>query len=119
MKYWLGWILIPFLVGCKSTIPSESITNGVIHDLNAHQQAISVLDKQTAKECKTDAFMASLNALKSQTESIAGQVKSISNACQTEKRVLEQSITIRNIIIGILVAVLVGILVLILKFRKL
>jgi len=117
MKYLLGWILIPLLVGCKSTIPSESITTGVISDLNAHQQAISILDKQTTKECKTDAFMASLNALKSQTESIAGQVKSITNACQTEKRVLEQSITIRNIIIGILGSIVGLILLLIIKRR--
>ena len=118
MKYWLGWILIPLLVGCKSTIPSESITHGVISDLNAHQQAISILDKQTTKECKTDAFLASLNALKTQTESIAGQVKSISNACQTEKRVLEQSITIRNIVIGILLTLLFVIIFLWLRFKR-
>jgi len=103
MKY-LPIICLLFLVGCKSAVPSESIANGVINDLNAHQQAIQVLDKQTTKECKTDAFLASLNALKTQTESIAGQVKSISQACRTEKRVLEQSITIREIIIGILLA---------------
>ena len=106
MKYWLGFILIPLLVGCKSTIPSESIAKGVISDLNAHQQAITVLDKQTAKECKTDAFLASLNALKSQTESIAGQVKSISQACQTEKEVLKRDITIREIMIMVLVGVI-------------
>ena len=110
MKYLLGFILIPLLVGCKTSIPSEGITNSVIKDLNAHQQAISVLDKQTSKECKTDAFVASLNALKSQTESMIGQVKSISQACKTEKVVLERDITIREIIIGIL-ALLVGILV--------
>lgn len=95
------------LTACRSTIPSENITHGVISDLNAHQQAISTLDKQTTKECKTDAFLASLNALKAQTDSIAGQVKSISQACQTEKRVLEQSITIREIIIGILGSLLI------------
>jgi len=118
MKYLLVWILtILLLSGCKSTIPSESIATGVISDLNAHQQAISILDKQTAKECKTDAFMASLTALKSQTESIAGQVKSITNACQTEKRVLEQSITIRNIIIGTLGAIIGLILFVIIRRR--
>ena len=117
MKYWLGYILIPLLVGCKSTIPSESISQQVVSDLNAHQQAINTLDKQTTKECKTDAFVATLNALKSQTESIAGQVKSISQACQTEKVVLEQKITIREIMITVLLAIL-GILVYLFIRRK-
>lgn len=101
MKY-ITILFLLFLTACKSTIPSESIAQGVINDLNAHQQAIQVLDKQTTKECKTDAFLASLNALKQQTDSIAGQVKSINQACQTEKRVLERDITIREIIIAIL-----------------
>ena len=117
MKYWLGFILIPLLVGCKSTIPSESIAKGVISDLNAHQQAITVLDRQTYAECKTDAFLASLNALKSQTESIAGQVKSISQACQTEKVVLEQKITIRDIMIWVLLAILGGLVYLFIRRR--
>ena len=112
---WLPIICLLFLVGCKSTVPSESITHSVINDLNAHQQAIKTLDKQTTKECKTDAFLASLNALKTQTDSIAGQVKSISQACQTEKRVLEQSITIREIIIGILIVVTALLLYIIIK----
>lgn len=105
MKY-LPLICLLFLVGCKSTIPSESIGHQVINDLNAHQQAIATLDKQTTKECRTDAFVASLNALKSQTESMAGQVKSLSQACKTEKVVLEQKITIREIMIFILLAVI-------------
>ena len=104
MKWYFPVFCFLLLTACKSTIPSESIAQGVVSDLNAHQQAIQVLEKQTTKECKTDAFLASLNALKTQTESIAGQVKSISQACQTEKRVLEQSITIREIVIGVLLA---------------
>lgn len=104
---WFLPICFLFLTACKSTIPSESIAHGVINDLNAHQQAISTLDKQTTKECKTDAFLTSLNALKQQTDSIAGQVKSISQACQTEKRVLERDITIREIIICVLFGLLV------------
>lgn len=106
MKY-LPLICLLFLVGCKSTIPSESIASGVISDLNAHQQAIKTLDKQTTKECKTEAFLTSLNALQSQTKSIAGQVKSISQACQTEKEVLKRDITIREITILILGALLI------------
>ena len=98
------------LTSCKTTIPSENITQGVINDLNTHQQAIQVLEKQTTKECKTDAFVASLNALKSQTESIAGQVKSISQACHTEKEVLKRDITIREIMIFVLLGI-IGVLV--------
>lgn len=116
MRY-LPLICILLLSACKSTIPSESIASGVISDLNAHQQAIKILDKQTTSECKTQAFLTSLNALKSQTESIAGQVKSISQACQTEKRVLEQSITIREIVIGVLLALL-GVLIYLFIRRK-
>lgn len=108
MKY-LPLIFLLFLVGCKTTIPSESIANGVINDLNAHQQAIATLDKQTTKECKTEAFVVSLNALKSQTESMLGQVKSLTQACKTEKVVLEQKITIREIMICVLLGI-IGIL---------
>lgn len=110
MKSFLPLICFLLLTACKSTIPSESIAQGVINDLKAHEQAIVTLDKQTSKECKTDAFMASLNALKSQTESIAGQVKSISQACQTEKEVLKRDITIREIMIFVLLGI-IGILV--------
>ena len=117
MKYWLGFILIPLLVGCRSTIPSESISQQVVSDLKAHEQAISTLDKQTSKECKTEAFVASLNALKSQTESMVGQVKSLSQACKTEKVVLEQKITIREIMICVLLAIL-GVLVYLFIRRK-
>ena len=117
MRY-LPIICFLFLAACKSTIPSESIASGVIKDLNAHQQAIATLDKQTTKECKTDAFVASLNALKSQTESIAGQVKSISQACKTEKVVLERDITIREIIIGILLALLIVLAFLFVRFKR-
>lgn len=115
MRYLFLFCLF-FLVSCKSTVPSESIASGVLSDLHTHQQAINNLDKQTSKECKTDAFMTSLKTLKSQTDSIAGQVKSISQACKTEKVILEQSITIREIIIGILLAVIA--LFLFLRFRR-
>ena len=111
-------ICLLFLTACKSTIPSETIANGVIKDLNTHQQTITNLEKQTSKECKTEAFMASLNAIKNQTESISGQVKSISQACQTEKRILEQSVLIRNIIIGILTSVLALLLFLLIRFKR-
>lgn len=113
MKY-LPLICLLFLFGCKSTVPSTSIANQVISDLNAHQKAIEQLDKQVTKECKSEVFVATLNSLKAQTNSISGQVKSISNACKVEKEVLEGQLTIRNIII----MVLVGILLLILFLRS-
>lgn len=96
-----------FLVGCKSTPPSEVISNTVVNGLQSHTQAISLLEKQTTPECKTEAFIANLNALKSQTENMVGQVKSISQSCKVEKQVLEKSIIIRNIVIGILASLLV------------
>lgn len=105
MKYLLP-ICFLFLTACRSTIPSESISHQVISDLTAHEQAIQTLDKQVTKECKSDAFVATLNALKSQTESIKGQVKSITQACKTEKVVLERDITIREIIIAVLLGIL-------------
>ena len=119
MNYrWILLVLILFLVGCKSTIPSETISQSVIKDLNAHQQAISTLEKQTSKECKTDAFIASLNAIKTQTESIAGQVKSISEACQSEKAVLEKEKTIKDIMILVLVGILALVLFFWIKIRR-
>ena len=102
----LPLICLLLLTACKSTIPSESITQVVVKDLNAHKEAIQTLEKQTPKECQTDAFMLSINTLREQTDSIAGQVKSITKACQTEKVVLERDITIREIIIMVLGVVL-------------
>ena len=99
----VGFLL---LAGCKSTPPSEVISNTVINGLQSHTQAIDLLEKQTTPECKTDAFVANLNALKSQTENLVGQVKSISQSCKTEKQVIYQGITIRNIIIGVLAGIL-------------
>ena len=104
-KACLGIFLL--LAACKSTPPSEVISNTVVNGLQSHTQAIELLEKQTTPECKTDAFIANLNALKSQTENMVGQVKSISQSCKIEKQVLEKSIIIRNIVIGILAAVLV------------
>ena len=113
-KYLLLFLL---LVGCKATPPSEVISNTVVNGLQSHVEALSLLDKQTTPECKTEAFIANLNALKTQTESMVGQVKSISQSCQTEKKVLEQTIINRNIIIGILAGILILIGFLFIKKR--
>lgn len=97
-------LLVCFLLlsGCKTTPPSEVISNSVVNGLQSHVEAIELLDKQTTPECKTDAFIANLNALKAQTENMVGQVKSISQSCNLEKNVLQKTIENRNIIICVL-----------------
>ena len=105
MRFFILFIFV-LLVGCKAVPPSEVISNTVINELQSHTQAISLLEKQTTPECKTEAFVANLNAIKSQTENMVGQVKSISQSCKVEKQVLEKSIIIRDIVIGILAGLL-------------
>ena len=108
---------ILFLFGCRATPPSEAISNTVVNGLQSHVEAISLLEKQTTPECKTEAFIANLNALKTQTESMVGQVKSISQSCKVEKDVLYRDITIRNIVIGILAGILILIAFLFIRKR--
>lgn len=102
MKKWLFCVCFFVLFGCKSVPPSEAISNSVVNGLKTHTEAISLLEKQTTPECKTDAFIANLNALKAQTENMVGQVKSISQSCKIEKDVLQKTIENRNIIICVL-----------------
>ena len=105
MRFIIPFVLL-LLTGCKAVPPSEVISNTVINELQSHTQSIALLEKQTTPECKTEAFIANLNAIRTQTENMVGQVKSISQSCKVEKQVLEQSITIRDIIIGILACLL-------------
>lgn len=102
MKNFYCFIGFLFLLGCKTVSPSEAISNSVVNGLKSHVEAISLLEKQTAPECKTDAFIANLNAIKSQTENMVEQVKSISQSCKIEKDVLQKTIENRNIIICVL-----------------
>jgi len=97
MKKWL--VLFLLLAGCKSTPPSEVISNTVVNGLQSHVEAISLLEKQTTPECKTEAFTANLNALKTQTENMVGQVKSISQSCKVEKQEILNRIYTRDCII--------------------
>lgn len=94
------------LFGCKATQPSEVISNTVINELQSHTQAISLLEKQTTPECKTDAFIASLNALKAQTSNMVGQVKSINQSCKVEKKEIEDRLQIRDCFIVILLIII-------------
>jgi len=92
----VGFLL---LAGCKATPPSEAISNSVVNGLHSHVEAISLLEKQTTPECKTDAFVANLNALKAQTENMVGQVKNISQSCKIEKQEILSRIYTRDCII--------------------
>lgn len=105
------------LAGCKATPTSEVISNSVVNGLKSHVEAISLLERQTTPECKTDAFIANLNALKAQTENMVGQVKSISQSCKIEKDVLQKTIENRNIIICVLGFILGAILFFSIKKR--
>lgn len=91
---------------CTSKVPSEVISNTVINELQSHSQVISLLEKQTKPECKTEAFIANLNAIKSQTENLVGQVKSISQSCKIEKKEIENRVYIRDCFIVILLLVI-------------
>lgn len=115
MKKYLFLFLL--LVGCKATPASEVISNTVVNGLKSHVEAISLLEKQTTPECKTDAFIANLNALKSQAENMVGQVKSISQSCKVEREVLQKTIENRNIIISVLGLILGAILFFSIKKR--
>lgn len=117
MKKWLFCVCFFILFGCKSVPPSEAISNSVVNGLKTHVEAISLLEKQTTPECKTDAFIANLNALKSQTENMVGQVKSIGESCKVEKMLLQSQIDIRNLIIWILGLILGAILLFSIKKR--
>lgn len=110
----VGFLL---LAGCKATPTSEAISNSVVNGLKTHVEAISLLERQTTPECKTDAFIANLNALKAQTENMVGQVKSISQSCKVEKDILQKDITIRNIIISVLAGIILLIIFVIIKKR--
>lgn len=114
----LLFVCFLLLSGCKTTPPSEVISNTVVNGLQSHVEAIELLDKQTTPECKTDAFVANLNALKAQTENMVGQVKSIGESCKIEKRLLQSQIDTRNLIIGVLVAIIGLILFLIIRKRS-
>jgi len=49
----VGFLL---LAGCKAAPTSEVISNSVVNGLKSHVEAISLLEKQTTLECKTDAL---------------------------------------------------------------
>lgn len=106
MKFVALFGILICVSACTSKVPSEVISNTVINELQSHSQAISLLEKQTKPECKTDAFIANLNAIKSQTENLVEQVKSISQSCKIEKKEIENRVYIRDCFIVILLLII-------------
>lgn len=91
MKH-LAIISVLLLSACSTQAPSEVIANNAI-------ESVIAIEKSLSSECKTE-------SVKQQLLSIKGQIATISTACETEKNVLEQKITIRNLIIALLLALI-------------
>ena len=107
-------LLFLILAACQSSVPSSSITTSAVNDLQGITKSIELIEKTTTTECKTDFLMLNLETLKARVESVEGKVKSIDLTCATEKKVLEEKITVRNVIIvsmGLIFALLLFILI--------
>lgn len=100
-RYLFGVLCIVHLSACSSST-TEVISQNAIKDVKNITEAVERIEKQTVKECKTDALMSNLEALKSQAVSISSQIKTIELSCTTEKEVLQEKIIVRNVIIGCL-----------------
>lgn len=98
------------LTSCSSVSTTEAIANNAIGDVKSISEAVERIEKQTKTECKTDALMSNLEALKAQAASISSQIKSVTLSCTTEKQVLESQIVLRNVIIGSLLTLLAAVL---------
>lgn len=105
------------LAACSSSSTTEAIANSTIKDVKSISEAVERIEKQTQTECKTDALMSNLEALKSQAISITSQIKSIELSCTTEKQVLLEKITVRNVMIGSLLTLLAAVLFFFLRLR--
>ena len=97
-----------FLAGCAVKAPSQAIVENTQREVAAVQEAVKKIEQQTPSECKTDVFLANLEAINRQVTSIGGQIESIGLSCQTEKAVLEERITTREMVIVALFLVIVG-----------
>ena len=65
------------LVGCAKTQPvSETIADNAVNATTGLEQSLPI-------ECKTDAIMTQITVIKT-------QIRAITNACETEKGVIEQ-----------------------------
>lgn len=87
------------LTACGTKVPSQAIVENTRREVAAVQETVKKIELQTPEECKTELFMANLEAINRQVTSIGGQIESIGLSCQTEKRVLEERIVARNMAI--------------------
>ena len=97
------------LMGCAAKEPSQTIAAATLREVSAVQETVKKIEAQTPPECKTDVFLANLEAINRQVTTIGGQIESIGLSCQTEKQVLEERIIARNAVIfglGVLILVL-------------
>ena len=112
-------IIIMFLItSCSSNIVSDAVADGAVADVKEINKIVERIEKQTKEECKTEALISNLESLKSQTTSISSQIKNIKQACATEKKVLEQKIITRNIIILFATIVVVFLLYILIRRFK-
>ena len=107
----MKWMLCLFilLTGCAAKEPSQMIAKAALSEIAGVQETVRKIETQTPAECKTDVFLANLEAINRQVAGIGWQIESIGLSCQTEKQVLEERIVARNVMIfglGVLVLVL-------------
>lgn len=106
MKRLLPFILMIALSACRTTVPSQAITNNAVNELNGVKESIKHIQATTTPECKTEALTANLRAIMTQVDGVSGQIKNIELACKTEKNVLETEKQVREVII---ISLLLGI----------
>ena len=95
------------LAGCAAKAPSQAIVENTRREVAVVQETVKKIEAQTPPECKTDVFLANLEAINRQVTTIGGQIESIGLSCQTEKAVLEERITTREMVIVVLFLVVV------------
>lgn len=103
------------LAGCAAKAPSQAIVENTRREVAVVQETVKKIEAQTPPECKTDVFLANLEAINRQVTTIGGQIESIGLSCQTEKQVLEERITTREMVIVALFLVIVGLVWIVLR----
>lgn len=109
--------LVFLLAGCAAKSPSQAIVENTRRDVAVVQETVKKIESQTPPECKTDVFLANLEAINRQVTTIGGQIESIGLSCQTEKQVLEERITTREMVIVVLFLVIIGLVYFLFKRR--
>lgn len=107
-------LILMILCGCSTTIPSQSISNASQNELKAISSEIKDIQGRVVAECPS--IVENLRTLSVRIDNVSGQVGNISLACQTEKRVLEETITVRNLII--LISLIINLILAYVFLRK-